>query len=62
MLSYERKLKQREHTINDLERIASYFKGKNYFDEDGTKNYLVFQGVYKYFEYVDASNTIKFHC
>ena len=62
MLSYERKLKQREDIINDIERVASYFRGKNYFDEDGTQNYLVFQGVYKYFENVDASKTIiKFY-
>ena len=27
---------------------AAYFRGKNYFEEDGTQNYLVFQSVYKY--------------
>ena len=43
MLSYEHKLKRRKDTINDLERVASYFRGKNYFDEDGTQNYLVFK-------------------
>ena len=49
VLSYEHKLKQREDTINDLQRFASYFKGKNYFDsDDGTQNYLVFQPMYKY--------------
>ena len=57
-LSYEHKLKQREDIINDIERVASYFRGKNYFDEDGAQNYLVFQGVYKYFEDVDTSKTI----
>ena len=57
-LSYEHKLKQREDTINDLERVPSYFRGKNYFDGDGTQNYLVFQGVYKYLEDVDASKII----
>ena len=31
---------------------AGYFKGKNYFDDDGTQNYLVFQPVYKYFDAV----------
>ena len=35
VLSYEHKLKQREDTINDLERDASYFRGKNYFSDDG---------------------------
>ena len=58
VLSYEHKLKQRQDTINGLERVASYFRGKNYFDGDGTQNYLVFQGVYKYFEDVDVSETV----
>ena len=26
----------------------SYFKGKNYFDEDGAQNYLIFQSTLKY--------------
>ena len=40
----------------------AYYRGKNYFEEDGTQNYLVFQEVYKYFEDADASKTfIKFH-
>ena len=57
VLSYELKLKQIEDTINDLETVASYFRGNNYFDGDGTQNYL-----YKYFEDVDVSKTIiKFH-
>ena len=30
----------------------AFFKGKNYFDDDGTQNYLVFQPVYKYFDAV----------
>ena len=42
VLSYEHKLKQREDTINDLERDASYFRGKNYFGDDGMKNILYF--------------------
>ena len=29
VLSYEHKLKQREDAINDLERVAFYFRGKN---------------------------------
>ena len=29
---------------------ASYFRGKNYFGDDGTQNYLVFQPSYKYFD------------
>ena len=59
MLSYEHKLKQREDTINDLERDASYSRVKNYFDSsDGTQNHLVFQGVYKYFEDLDVSESL----
>ena len=48
---------------NKLEKIdSSYFKGKSHFEEDGTQNYLVFQGVYKYFEDADVSKTlIKFY-
>ena len=50
VLSYEHKLKQRKDTINNLDRVASYFRGQNYFDSyDGTQNLLVFQPMYKYF-------------
>ena len=55
VLSYEHKLKQREDTINDLERDASYFRGKNYFGDDGMQNYFVFQPMYKYFKRVTDS-------
>ena len=27
---------------------ASYFRGKNYFDDEGTQNYLASQPIYKY--------------
>ena len=41
---------------------AAYYRGKKYFEEDGTQNYLVFQGLYKYFDDVDVSKTlIKFY-
>ena len=50
-MSYEYKLKQREDIINDLERNASYFRGKNYFNsKDGIQNDLVFQVSQKYFD------------
>ena len=29
---------------------SNYFRGKNYFEEDGTQNYLVFQSMYNYFK------------
>ena len=40
-----------ENELKKLEKTdAAYFRSKNYFEEDGTQNYLVFQPVYKYFE------------
>ena len=40
-----------ENELKKLEKIdAAYFRGKNYFEENGTQNYLVFQPVYRYFE------------
>ena len=51
VLSYEHKSKQREDTINDLERDASYCRSNNYFAaKDGTQNDLVFQVSQKYFD------------
>ena len=54
VLSYEHKSKQREDTLNDLERDASYFRGKNYF---------VFQSMCKYFKKVidNTDNTVCVH-
>ena len=40
-----------ENQLNNLETFdSSYFIGKSHFDEDGTKNYLVFQPLSKYFK------------
>ena len=63
VLSYEHKLKQREDTIHDLERITSYFRGKNYFSDDGMQNYFVFQPMCKYFKKVidSTDNTVYVH-
>ena len=42
-----------ETKFNKLEKFdKTYFRGKNYFDGDGTRNCLVFQSVYMYFERV----------
>ena len=39
---------------NEFEKLKtfdlSYFKGKSYFGEDGTQNYLVFQPIQRYFK------------
>ena len=63
MLSYEHKSKQREDTIIDLEREASYFRGKNYFGDNRMENYFVFQPMYKYFkkEIDSTDNTVYVH-
>ena len=37
----------------------SYFRGKNYFDEDGTQNYYIFQLFSKYLK-VFYVNDIKY--
>ena len=37
---------------------AAYLRGKNYFDDGDTQNYLVFQPVYKYFK----TNSGKLPC
>ena len=57
VLSDEHKLKQREDSKYDLERNASYFRGKNYFRDDGMHNYFVFQPMCKCFKKViDSTN------
>ena len=37
----------------------SYYGGKNYFEEDGTQNYLVFQPMYKYFKMITNTDYIS---
>ena len=45
---------------NDFKKLqkfdSSYFRGKNYFDDDGTQNYLVFQLKEKYFKTTGVVN------
>ena len=57
-MSYENKLKQREETINDLERDASYFSRKDIFE----RSYLVFKPICNYFKRVinSANNNIVY--
>ena len=42
---------------NELNKLktsdSSYCRDKNYFEEDGTQNYLVFQPMYRYFNQID---------
>ena len=58
VLAYKHKLKQREDIIHGLERDASYFRGKDYLEE----NYLIFESDYNYFKrVVDSSNITYAH-
>ena len=51
VLTYNNRLNQSKHRTDDLERHASYLKGKHYFDgNDGAQNTLVFQVREKYFK------------
>ena len=48
-----------ENELKKLEKFdAVYFRGKNYFEEDGTQNYLVFQPMSKYFEKIASTKSI----
>ena len=39
-LAFESRLKQKEHTLNDLEREASFFRGNYYFNQ---QSYLIYE-------------------
>ena len=47
-----------ESIENELKKIKtldlSYFIGKNYFEEDGAQNYLVFQPIHRYFKIINT--------
>ena len=50
-----------ENELNKLKTFdSSYFRGKDYFDEDGTQNYYIFQPISKYLKvaYVNDLNYI----
>ena len=48
-----------ENGLNKLKTFdSSYFIGKNYFKEDGTQNYLVFQPLNKYFKLITNTFSI----
>ena len=49
--NFDAKIIELENNIKKLQTFdSSYFRGKNYFDEDGTQNYLVFQPICRYFK------------
>ena len=46
-----------ENELNKYKTFdSSYFIGKSHFEEDGIHNYLVFQPIHKYFEFVNINN------
>ena len=63
--SLNRKITQNksDHLLvqNELNKLrtfnSSYFIGKSHFEEDGVKNYLVFQPIIRYFKVNKISNT-----
>ena len=49
-----------ENELKKLENFdAVYFRGKSYFDGDGTQNHLVSQPVYKYFKIVSNKISLR---
>ena len=60
VLTYNNKLNQSKDRIDDLERYASYFRGKNYFDgNDGARNTLVFQTMQEHFKLLNQDQIDK---
>ena len=65
MISLNRKIvsnKTKDKSIeNELKKLQtfdlSYFRGKNYFDEDGNQNYYIFQPISKYLKVANVNNT-----
>ena len=46
-----------QNELNNLKTFdSSYFIGKSHFEEDGVQNYLVFQPLHKYFEFLNINN------
>ena len=51
--NFDAKIIEHENNIKKLQTFdSSYFNGKNYFDEDGTQNYLVFLLISRYFRLI----------
>ena len=49
-----------QNELNKLKTFdSSYYHGKNYFDEDGALNYLVFQPLNKYFKLLTNTNYVS---
>ena len=54
------KSKSIENELKTLKTLdLSYFIGKNYFEEDGSQNYLVFQPISRYFKIISNTKFIS---
>ena len=43
-----------QNGLNQLKTFdSSYYRGKTYFEEDGTQNYLLFQPMYRHFNQIN---------
>ena len=61
ILTYNNRVNQSKDRIDDLERYAPYFRGKNYFDgNDGAQNTLVFQTMQKHFNLLNKDQIGKY--
>ena len=59
--NFDAKIIELENNIKKLQTFdSSYFRGKNYFDEDGKQNYLVFLPKYRYFKVNIISNVTNY--
>ena len=57
---FDAKIIELQNNIKKLQTFdSSYFRGKKYFDKDGTQNYLVFQPIGRYFRIIANINYIS---
>ena len=58
--NFDAKIIELENNIKKLQTFdSSYFRGKNYFDEDGKQNYLVFLPISRYFRLISNTKYIS---
>ena len=58
--NFDAKTIELKNNIKKLQTFdSSYFRGKNYFDEDGTQNYLVFLPISRYFRLIGNTKYIS---
>ena len=59
--NFDAKIIELENNIKKLQTFdSSYFRGKNYFVEDGTQNYLVFLPIFRYFKISAINNNTNY--